>query len=238
MDFIQSIVLIVCKTKMKKIVFIILASGALANANAQTGIGTTTPDMSAKLDIASTNNGLLIPRMTASQRNSIVTPANGLMIYQTDAPTGFYVNTGTSAVTAWSRINTDWTKSGNDISFTTGNVSTTGNLTGGNAATSTIAGFAANMNVQSGTTYMLANTDNGKIITLNNASTITLTIPTLFAGFNCMIVQLGAGQVVLSPSGTTVTNRSGFTKTGDTNAIVTILGITSTSFISSGDMSN
>lgn len=120
----------------------------------------------------------------------------------------------------------------------TGATTLTGNLSGSNAATSTLAGFAANMNVQTGTTYTLATTDNGKIVTLNNASSITLTVPSLFAGFNCMIVQLGAGQVILTPSGTTVTNRSGFTKTGGANAIVTILGISATSFISSGDMSN
>ena len=53
-----------------------------------------------------------------------------------------------------------------------------------------------------------------------------------------MIVQLGAGQVTLSGSGTTITNRSGFTKTGGQNAIVTLLSVVSNSFISSGDMSN
>lgn len=46
------------------------------------GIGTTTPNASAKLDITSTNSGLLPPRMTTVQRNSIVaTP--GLMIFNT-----------------------------------------------------------------------------------------------------------------------------------------------------------
>lgn len=221
---------------MKKLILFLcfISSGLFA----QTGIGTTTPDASAKLDITSTTKGLLAPRMTSTQRGVIASPASGLLVYQTDAPTGFYVNTGTSASPAWLRVNTDWTKSGNDIAFTTGNVSTTGNLVGGNAASSTLTGFAANMNSQTGTTYLLATSDNGKIITLNNASAITLTVPALFAGFNCMIVQLGAGQVTLSTSSTTVTNRSGFTKTGGTNAIVTILGITSTSFISSGDMSN
>ena len=112
----------------------------------------------------------------------------------------------------------------------------TGPLSGGNTATSTLSGFAANMNAQTGTTYTLTAADNGKIITLNNAGAITLTVPTLFAGFNCMIVQLGAGQVTLTASSTTISNRSGLTKTAGTNAIVTLIGLSSTAFISAGDM--
>ena len=135
---------------------------------AQTGIGTTTPDVSAKLDISSTSKGLLAPRMTSAQRTAIGTPANGLLVYQTDGTSGFYVNTGTSGSPVWTRVNMDWTRTGNDISYTTGNVSTTGSLTGGNTATSTLAGFSANMNSQSGTTYQLAASDNGKIITFSS----------------------------------------------------------------------
>jgi hypothetical protein len=112
----------------------------------------------------------------------------------------------------------------------------TGNLVGANVATSTISGFAANMNTQTGTSYTLQASDNGKIITLNNASSITLTVPALFTGFNCMIVQLGAGQVTLTTSGTTISNRSSFTKTAGTNAIATLIGLSGTSFISAGDM--
>lgn len=119
-----------------------------------------------------------------------------------------------------------------------GTTTMSGSLTGGNSATSTLAGFAANMNSQTGTSYTLLASDNGKIITINNASPITLTVPSLFAGFNCMIIQLGTGQITLSGSGTTITNRSGLTKTGGANAIATLIGITATTFISGGDLSN
>jgi len=51
--------------------------------NAQVGIGTNNPDTSAALDITSTTKGLLIPRMTTSQRNSIFSPVEGLTIYNT-----------------------------------------------------------------------------------------------------------------------------------------------------------
>lgn len=45
------------------------------------GIGTATPNASAQLDINSTTKGVLIPRMTTTQRDGITNPANGLMIY-------------------------------------------------------------------------------------------------------------------------------------------------------------
>ena len=51
---------------------------------AQVGIGTTTPDNSAALDVESTNKGLLPPRMTEAERDAISAPATGLMIYCTD----------------------------------------------------------------------------------------------------------------------------------------------------------
>jgi len=52
------------------------------------------------------------------------------------------------------------------------------------------------INAQTGTSYTLTGTDNGKIVTFNNAATTTVTIPTgLDTGFNCTVIQLGAGQV-------------------------------------------
>lgn len=52
------------------------------------------------------------------------------------------------------------------------------------------------INSQTGTTYTFLESDNGKIVTFNNGSAITVTIPTgLPVGFNCTGIQLGAGQV-------------------------------------------
>ena len=66
--------------------------------HAQVGIGTTSPDASAVLDIQSSSNdkGILIPRMTQAQRNAISSPATGLMIFQTDGNVGFYFYDGSS----------------------------------------------------------------------------------------------------------------------------------------------
>lgn len=56
------------------------------NLNAQgVGIGTNTPDPSAKLHVNSTSQGTLITRMNSVQRDLIANPADGLMIYNTDS---------------------------------------------------------------------------------------------------------------------------------------------------------
>jgi hypothetical protein len=221
---------------LKKVILLLLYSGFIKFGFAQTGIGTTTPDASAKLEIAATNKGLLIPRMTLTQKGNITSPANGLLVYQTDGVNGFYVNTGTSASPVWTRINMDWTKTGNDIAYTAGNVSTTGTLTGGNSSTSSISGFGANINTQSGTTYSIDATDNGKVIQTTGATAVTITIPTgLPTGFNCTVVQMGAGQITFSG---TFLNRTGFTKTASQYSIVSILNLGSNNYLVTGEMSN
>lgn len=51
---------------------------------AQIGINTTTPAASSALDITSTTQGILTPRMTTAQKLAIPSPANGLLVYDTD----------------------------------------------------------------------------------------------------------------------------------------------------------
>ncbi|SHL29887.1 hypothetical protein [Flavobacterium chilense] len=64
--------------------------------NAQIGIGTVTPNASSVLDITSTTKGMLTPRMTTVQRNAITTPADGLMVYDTDLKLFYYYSSSTS----------------------------------------------------------------------------------------------------------------------------------------------
>ena len=61
------------------------------------GMGTTTPHASALLDLQSSSRGLLLPRMSTTQRTSISNPAKGLVVYDsTESKTyitfGFHLN--------------------------------------------------------------------------------------------------------------------------------------------------
>ncbi len=95
----------------------IFAAAFLINlqVSAQVAISTdpvTSVDPSAMLDVVSTSKGVLIPRMTAAQRTdigSLGSPATGLLVYQTDAPTGFYFYNGAAwvQITAGSFSETD-----------------------------------------------------------------------------------------------------------------------------------
>lgn len=57
---------------------------------AQVGIGTTSPDTSTILDVVSNNKGILIPRLTSTQRIAISSPANGLMLFDTTTNSFWY----------------------------------------------------------------------------------------------------------------------------------------------------
>jgi uncharacterized protein (TIGR02145 family) len=73
-----------------------------STANAQVGIGVPAENIhpSAELEVKSTTKGFLPPRMTKAERDAILTPAAGLLIYQTDGdvsnPAGLYYFDGTA----------------------------------------------------------------------------------------------------------------------------------------------
>lgn len=64
--------------------------------NGSVGIGTTAPNSSSILELNSVTKGFLAPRMTKTQRDAIVNPAVGLMIYQTNNTPGYYFWSGTA----------------------------------------------------------------------------------------------------------------------------------------------
>lgn len=90
---------------MNRIALLLLMSlGTSVMMTAQSvGVGTTTPDSSAILDISSTTQGLLIPRMTAVDRDAIDDPADGLLVFVT-TDSMFYLFDGTNWVTLTDRI--------------------------------------------------------------------------------------------------------------------------------------
>lgn len=83
--------------------------------------------------------------------------------------------------------------------------------TGATGATGPAQGIS--VNTQSGTSYTLQASDNGKVVEFTSNSAVTCTLPSgLGTTFGCTIMQAGSGQVTLSASGTTIQNRQSFTK--------------------------
>lgn len=85
------------------ILFLALSSGIFAQSVGINSNGSA-PDGSAMLDVSSTTKGFLVPRMDATQRGSIPSPATGLLIYQTDGTDGYYYNSGTPASPSWIQL--------------------------------------------------------------------------------------------------------------------------------------
>jgi len=71
--------------KINLLLFSLLLFITISNAQNNIGIGTTTPNPSALLDLTSTTKGFLLPRMTYTQRIGIGSPATSLMVYQTNS---------------------------------------------------------------------------------------------------------------------------------------------------------
>lgn len=102
----------------------------------------------------------------------------------------------------------------------------------------------ADQNAQSGTTYTLLTTDDGKVVEITNAAAITLTLPaSLPTGFSCLVCQGGAGAITFSAgSGATINQRQSYTKTAGQWAVVSLYvrsnngGLTAATYVVAGDM--
>jgi len=203
------------------------------------GTGTTT----------STGTGSVVLNTNASLANpTLTTPslgvASGTSLSLTSTTAGTSTSTGALIVGGGAGIagqifagGIQNTPIGNSTassgSFTS--LSASGALTGGNSSTSNISGFAANV-VSISANYNITSADNGKVIQSTSASAINIAIPTgLPTGFNCTIVQMGAGQITFTG---TYLNRGTFTKSASQYSVVSILHLGSNSIIISGEMSN
>ena len=175
--------------------------GSFLGATAQTGIGTTAPNASAKLEVAATDKGFLPPRVALTASNAfspiVGTAANatGLLVYNTAsagaAPNnvvpGYYYWNGT----AWIQIS-----GGLVIETKTGS-------------------------------FSLGAADNNKLFFISSATTVTVTVPTLPIGFSCQLIQTGAGTITFSGSGTTLNSASGLS-TRTTNSVIGLVMNTAT----------
>jgi hypothetical protein len=120
--------------------------------------------------------------------------------------------------------------------FTAGQVLTAAECT--NLAIAMIA-----LNAQTGTSYTTVLGDDGKLITLDNASAITLTIPpngTVAYGIGTQIniMQLGAGQVTITPgAGVTIRSAGSKLKSKEQYAVATCVKIASDTWVAVGNLS-
>jgi hypothetical protein len=90
------------------------------------------------------------------------------------------------------------------------------------------------INAQVGTTYTLVDADHGKLVTLDNASAIALSVNTgLRSDFACTILQKGAGVVTIGGTAT-VNEFDGYTDTAGQWALASISHLGSDVFISQG----
>jgi hypothetical protein len=210
-----------------KYLFISFSLLAASNAFSQVGIGTNTPAASAALEVSSTGNnkGILIPRVTATQKDAISNPSEGLMVYQTSAPAGFYYYTGTawklmvtqtdldtkvSTVDAMLSLNTKVDKvTGKDLSsndYTTTEKTKLSAITGSNtgdqdlSALATTASVALKANTADVTTSLASKVDKvtGKDLSSNDYTTTEKTKLAAIAGSNTGDQNLSALATIAS----------------------------------------
>ena len=169
--------------------------------SAQTGIGTTAPNASAKLEVAATDKGFLPPRVALTASNAfspiVGTAANatGLLVYNT-ASAGVTPNNVVPGYYYWN--GTAWIQ-----------------ISGGLVIETKSASFS------------LGAADNNNLFFINSASTVTVTVPTLPIGFSCQLIQTGAGTITFAGSGTTLNSASGLS-TRTTNSVIGLVMNTAT----------
>ncbi|EGV42200.1 hypothetical protein BZARG_591 [Bizionia argentinensis JUB59] len=129
-----------------------------ATTYAQVGIGTITPDPSAMLDVQSTTQGLLAPRMTTLERDAITAPAESLLVFDTTEKAFYFYNTASST----------WIKLANDASVKRNNYKLIKSVA--DLAQESIDGGATGYLLDTNTYYEINGTINLiKPINLNNA---------------------------------------------------------------------
>jgi hypothetical protein len=80
--------------------FCLLLSFSVIAQSENVGIGTLTPDLSAVLDITSTDKGVFLPRMDSTQRKNIINPKDGLIVYDSTTYSFWFFR-----ITEWKEFN-------------------------------------------------------------------------------------------------------------------------------------
>ena len=192
---------------MRNLFYLVVIIGPFLNSTAQTGIGTTTPNASAKLEVMATDKGFLPPRVALTASN-VFSPivgtssnATGLLVYNTNsagsAPNnvvpGYYYWNGS----AWIQIS---------------------------------GGLIIDNTKSSG--FTLAVTDNNKVFLITTTSNSIVTVPNnLPVGFSCQIIQGGSGTITLTGSSVILNSSNGFTTRATNSVVGLVMNTTTTGFV-------
>lgn len=180
-----------------KYLALLLALSMPVLAWSQVGIGTSTPDASAALELSATDKGFLPPRMTAAQRTAIGTPATGLMVYQTDGTAGLYVYSGS----AWI-AQSDWYSN-------TGVPASSFALV---VPASITSSATANYGIGANALNALTGGDNNVALGYDAAKSVTNALYNTAVGYSALSATTGSGNTALGRS-TGTTNTSGSNNT-------------------------
>jgi hypothetical protein len=153
-----------------------------------------------------------IPESTVTTKGDILAATASATVTRVGAGTNGYILTADSTEAAGIK----WAAAASQLPSQTGNA---GEYLKTDGTTATwepaIATLNLTFNAQTGTTYTLVSGDLNKLVTLDNASAITLTVPNgiFTTGQQINIQQIGAGQVSIASDGTSVLTSTGATST-------------------------
>jgi hypothetical protein len=172
------------------------------------GIGNSSTDASSILEITSTTKGVLLPRMTTAQQNAITSPAQGLIIYNTDT-VGFVQYTGS----AWRRFGTLHSLNGltgGTQTFTTGTTGTDFNISSGGTTHTFNLPTASSVNrgALSTADWSTFNGKQNSIDTLSSTLLADVSMPSALTWYSGPSVTLSAGTWLIMGH-ITITNATG-----------------------------
>ena len=101
-----------------------------------------------------------------------------------------------------------------------------------------IKGFSAEVPTEKTADHTLTNDDNGTVVVMNSGSAIKVIVPSgLASGFNCSVIQKGAGQVEFdnNSGASTINNRQSHTKINGQYGVASIVAYATDTYILAGD---
>lgn len=146
------------------LIFFLLLTGWASVFGQGVGISSSSisPDPSSILELRSTTQGVLVPRMTTTERDAIGNPANGLLIYNSTTGLFNYYDGNWKVISSGVHVNADWNAITGDAQI----------LNKPNYSVQSLSGITPSWDVKNGLNAILAITGN-TIITLSNLATGT-----------------------------------------------------------------